>query len=59
MMNIKLKKFNILVPKVKITTGLKTISRESPSNNNVPVNMLVVANTIGQPIIGNLEILEE
>jgi hypothetical protein len=59
MMKIKLKKFSLLAPKVKITTGLKTISRESPSNNNAPVNMLVVANTIGQPIIGNLEILEE
>lgn len=57
-MNIKLKKFNILVPKIKITTGLKTISRESPSNNNVPVNMLVVSNTIGQPVLGDLEILE-
>ena len=57
-MKIKLKKISILAPNVKIKTGLKTISRESPSNNNVPVNMLVVSNTIGQPVLGDLEILE-
>lgn len=59
MMKIKLKKFSILEPKVKIITGIKTINRESHGSANYPVNMIVIANTIGQPIIGNLEILEE
>ena len=59
MMKIKLKKFSILAPNVKITTGLKTISRESPSNNNVPVNAIITARTIGQPIMGDLTVIEE
>jgi hypothetical protein len=54
MMNIKLKKFNILVPKVKITTGLKTITCE-PSGGNTPVSAMLVAESAGDSIIGDAQ----
>lgn len=55
MMNIKLKKFNILVPKVKITTGLKTITCEPSGGDNTPVSAMLVANLAGDSIIGNAQ----
>jgi hypothetical protein len=58
MMNIKLKKFNILVPKVKITTGLKTITRET-SGGNTPISAMLVADSAGDTIIGNAQKEEE
>ena len=59
MMKIKLKKFSILEPKVKIITGIKTIDRETHSSDNLPVNAIASASGTNQAIIGNLEILEE
>lgn len=58
-MNVKLKKFSIVKPKTTIKTGMKTIARESHGGNNVPVYAIISARTIGQPIVGNLEELEE
>lgn len=58
-MNIKLRKFSIIKPIVKINTGIKTIARESHGGNNVPVYAIISARTIGQPIVGNLEELGE
>lgn len=50
-MNIKLKKFNILEPKVKITTGLKTITREPSGKSNEPVNAALFSESAGNSII--------
>jgi len=50
-MNIKLRKFNILEPKVKITTGLKTISREPSGKSNEPVNAALFSEPAGNSII--------
>ena len=44
MMNIKLKKIKILEPKVKIITGLKTITREI-SSGNVASNAYVICHS--------------
>lgn len=56
-MNVKLKKFKILEPKVKIITGLKTITREI-SSGNVASNAYVICDSAGSSVIGNAEELE-
>ena len=58
-MNVNLKKIKILEPKVKITTELKTISREPSGNTNiVSYNAIIINNTAGYYICGNAEPLE-
>ena len=52
MMNIKLKKFKILEPKVRINAGLKTISRESKIEIKAS-RACLVGYLAGIPIIGN------
>lgn len=54
-MKIKLKKFSLLAPKVKITTGLKAIAREIYINNDKPINAMVFCQSEGTPILGVLE----
>ena len=55
MMNIKLKKFNILDPKVKITTGLKTITRETHGDNNTPLPTTLLAAATSPAVTGHAE----
>lgn len=57
-MNVNLKKIKILEPKVKITTELKTISREPSSIDAHAVNVFGKIHFVGTPILGNIEILE-
>lgn len=57
MMNINLKKIKILEPKIKIITGLKTITREI-SSGNVASNAYVICNSAGVYIIGDAKELE-
>lgn len=52
MMNIKLKKFKILEPKVRIKAGLKTISRESKIEIKA-IRAFLVGYPAGISIIGN------
>jgi hypothetical protein len=54
-MNIKLKKFNILEPKVKITTGLKTITRESKGEKNIPLPSSLMSYGTPPTIVGVAE----
>lgn len=49
-MNVKLKKFEILEPKVKITTGLKTIAREPHSGDKAASNASVFGSLAGRSI---------
>lgn len=50
MMNINLKKIKILEPKVKITTGLKTIAREPHSGDKAASNASVFGSLAGRSI---------
>lgn len=58
MMNIKLKKFKILEPKVKITTGLKTITREAQGEKNVPSPSALMSDGTSLTIVGVAEMEE-
>lgn len=53
-MKINLKKIKIHQPKVKIITGLKTITREI-SSGNVASNAYVICDTAGVYMIGEAE----
>lgn len=55
MMNIKLKKFKILEPKVGINAGLKTITRESKIEIKA-IRAFLVGYPAGISIIGNAEL---
>lgn len=48
-MNVNLKKIKILEPKVKITTELKTISREPSSIDAHTVNVFGKIHSVGTP----------
>ena len=54
-MNIKLKKIKILEPKVKITTGLKTITRESKGEKNIPLPSMLTSYGTLPTIVGVAE----
>lgn len=53
MMNINLKKIKILEPKVKITTGLKTVAREPQSGENEAKSAIGVETLAGVHVLGN------
>lgn len=57
-MNVKLKKFSIVKPKVKITIGMKTIARESHSGDNVPLPAKLLSNGVPATIVGDAEMGE-
>ncbi len=56
-MKINLKKIKIHQPKVKIITGLKTITREI-SSGNVASNAYVICDTAGVALLGSMEYLD-
>ncbi len=56
-MKINLKKIKIHQPKVKIITGLKTITREI-SSGNVASNAYVICDTAGAALLGSMEYLD-
>lgn len=56
-MKINLKKIKIHQPKVKIITGLKTITREI-SSGNVASNAYVICDTAGAALLGVMEYLD-
>lgn len=56
-MKINLKKIKIRQPKVKIITGLKTITREI-SSGNVASNAYVICDTAGAALLGNMEYID-
>ena len=60
MMNIKLKKFSIIKPKIKIKTEFYTISRGGTSGgyNNYAVNARTINNSAGIYVFGDAEPLE-
>ena len=55
MMNINLKKIKILEPKIKITTGFKTIAREPHSGENEAKSAIGIEALAGVHILGNAE----
>lgn len=55
MMKIKLKKFSILEPKVKLNTGIKVITRESQKDGNIPLPSVIVALGTSAAITGHAE----
>lgn len=57
-MNIKLRKFSIVKPNVKITTGLKTITRESKGEKNVPSPSALMSDGTSVTIVGVAEMEE-
>ena len=54
-MTVKLKKFSIVKPKVKITTGLKTITRESKGEKNIPLPSTLMSYGTPTTIVGVAE----
>ena len=54
-MKIKLKKFSLLAPKVKITTGLKTITRETQGEKNIPSPSALMSDGTSLTIVGVAE----
>lgn len=54
-MNVKLKKFSIVKPKVKITTGLKTITRETHGESNTPMPTTLLAAVTSPAVTGHAE----
>lgn len=54
-MNIKLRKFSIVKPNVKITTGLKTITCETHGENNTPLPTTLLAAATSPTVTGHAE----
>lgn len=52
-MNVKLKKFKILEPKIKITTGFKTITRELQSGGNEAKSAIGIETLAGVHVLGD------
>ena len=59
MMNINLKKIKILEPKIKITTGFKTISREPHSGDNEAKSAIGIETLAGAHVLGSIDFTEE
>ena len=59
MMNINLKKIRILEPKVKITTGLKTIAREPHSGEKEAKSAIGIETLAGVHVLGSIDFTEE
>lgn len=55
MMNINLKKIKILEPKIKITTRLKTITREPHSGKNEAKSAIGIETLAGAHILGSAD----
>ena len=55
MMNINLKNIKILEPKIKITTGFKTIAREPHSGDNEAKSAIGIETLAGVHVLGSAE----
>lgn len=55
MMNINLKKIRILEPKIKIITGLKTITRDPQSGDNEAKSAIGIESLAGLHVLGVAE----